>query len=88
MSDFNTFTFVAYFVSNICCIPSRPGETNSISPRGHISARIITNSSFDAPGIPLAHSFGWKTIQELIAHESESMAFKSIHGLAPQYMSD
>ena len=30
----------------------------------------------------------WKTIEELIAHESEFMVFKSIHGLAPQYMSD
>ena len=31
---------------------------------------------------------GWKTIEELIAHESELLVFKSIHGLAPQYMSD
>ena len=31
---------------------------------------------------------GWKTIEELIAHESEVMVFKSIEGLAPQYMSD
>ena len=31
---------------------------------------------------------GWKTIEELIAHASELMVFKSIHGLAPQYMSD
>ena len=31
---------------------------------------------------------GWKTIEELIAHESELMVFKSIHGLALQYMSD
>ena len=31
---------------------------------------------------------GWKTIEELIAHESEFMVFKSIHGLDPQYMSD
>ena len=31
---------------------------------------------------------GWKTIVELVAHESKLMVFKSIHGLAPQYMSD
>ena len=30
----------------------------------------------------------WKTIEELIAHEPELMIFKSIHRLAPQYMSD
>ena len=47
-----------------------------------------TNSSFDAPGIPLVLRLGWKTIEELIAHESELMVFKSIHGLAPQYMGD
>ena len=34
------------------------------------------------------HRLGWKTIGELIAHESEVMVFKSIHGLAPQFMSD
>ena len=31
---------------------------------------------------------GWKTIEELIAHESELMVFKSIHVLAPLYKSD
>ena len=34
------------------------------------------------------HRLGWKTIEELIAHESKLMVFKSLHGLAPQYMSD
>ena len=52
------------------------------------SARITTNNSFDAPGIPLVRRFGWKTSEELIAHESELVIFKSIHGLALQYMSD
>ena len=31
---------------------------------------------------------GWKAIEELIDHESKLMVSKSIHGLAPQYMSD
>ena len=31
---------------------------------------------------------GWKKIEELIARESKLMVFKSIHGLAPQYMDD
>ena len=30
----------------------------------------------------------WTNIEEPIAHWSELMVFKSIHGLAPQYMSD
>ena len=37
------------------------------------------NSSFDAPGIPLVHRLGWKTIEELIAHESKLMVFKSLN---------
>ena len=30
----------------------------------------------------------WKTIEELITHESKCMVFKSFHGLAPQDMSN
>ena len=52
------------------------------------AARIITNSSFGAPDIPLVLKFGWKTLEELVAHESEVMIFKSIHGLVPQYMDE
>ena len=63
-------------------------EKNHLQKLQNRAARIITNSSFDAPGIPLVRRLGWKTIEELIAHESELMVFKSIHGLAPQYMSD
>ena len=29
------------------------------------AARILTNSSFDAQGIPLVRMMGWKTIEEL-----------------------
>ena len=36
----------------------------------------------------LVRKLGWKIIEELIAHESELMLFRSIHGLAPHYMSD
>jgi len=36
----------------------------------------------------LERRFGWKTIEELIDFESELMVFTSIHGLAPQYISD
>ena len=63
-------------------------EKNHLQKLQNRAARIITNSSFDAPDIPLVRSLGWKTIEELIAHESELMVFKSIHGLAPDYMSD
>ena len=63
-------------------------EENHLQKLQNRAARIIANNSFDAPGIPLVHRLGWKTIEELIAHESELKVFKSIHGLAPQYMSN
>ena len=50
------------------------------------TARIVTNSSYDAPSRPLIKELGWKTIQELIQNESETMVFKSLNGLAPQYL--
>ena len=52
------------------------------------AARIITGSRFDAPGLQLVKRLGWKTIDELISSESDIMVFKSLHGLAPQYMSN
>ena len=39
-------------------------------------------------GIPFVCRLGWKAIEEFIAHESELIVFKSLHGLAPQYMND
>ena len=37
------------------------------------AARIITNSSFDAPSRSLSELLGWKTVDELIAGESKTM---------------
>ena len=52
------------------------------------AARIVSGSSFDAPSQPLIKELGWRTIDELITSESNTMVFKSIHRLAPQYMCD
>ena len=52
------------------------------------AARIITNSSFDAPSRPLIDSLGWKTIDELVSSESKIMVFKSLNEMAPQYLCD
>ena len=59
-------------------------EINQLQKLQNCAARIVTNSSFDAPSIPLIESLGWKTIQELIQNESRTMVFKSLNGLAPQ----
>ena len=55
-------------------------EINQLQKLQNRAARIVTNSSFDAPSSPLIKSLGWKTIQELIQNESQTMVFKSLHG--------
>ena len=61
-------------------------EINQLQKLQNRAARIVTGSSFDTPGQPLIKRLGWKTIDELIASESNIMVFKSLHELAPQYM--
>ena len=60
----------------------------SVSKLQKRAARIITNSSFDAPSRPLIELLGWKTVDELITGESKTMVFKSLNELAPQYLCD
>ena len=52
------------------------------------AARIVTGSSYDAPSKPLIKTLGWQTIEELIQNDTQIMVFKSVQGLAPQYLSD
>ena len=50
------------------------------------NARIVTNSSYDASSLPLIGSLGWFTIKEMIEFETATTVYKSLHGLAPEYM--
>ena len=43
-------------------------------------------AAFDAPSRPFVHSLGGKTVPELLGGSSKSMVFKSVNGLAPQYI--
>ena len=63
-------------------------ELNQLQKLQNRAARIITNSSFGTPSRPLIDQLGWKTIEQLVANESKTMAFKSLHELAPQYLCD
>ena len=63
-------------------------EINQLQKLQNRAARVITGSRFDAPGLPLVKRLGWKTIDELISSESNIMVFKTLHGLAPQCMSN
>ena len=50
------------------------------------AARIVANSSYDASSLPLIGSLGWLTIKEMIAFETATAVYKSLHGLAREYM--
>ena len=50
------------------------------------AARVLTDSSFDAPSRPLIEKLGWKTIEDFISEETTTMVFKSLHELAPEYL--
>ena len=52
----------------------------------NLAARVIKNSSFDAPSRPLIQELGWKTIEEIINCETKTMVYKSLHELAPEYL--
>ena len=79
-----------------CSVWSRCGTTNINQNRKLQSraARIVLNRSYDSPSGPLIPEWsydspsglGWKTIRELVNEESRSMVYKSLNGLAPQYM--
>ena len=66
-----------------CCGVTGINQLQKLQNR---AARILTNSSFDAPGGPLIEKLGWKTISQLINIESKTMVFKSLNELAPQYL--
>ena len=68
-----------------CCGTTDIDQLQKLQNR---AARIVTNSSFDAPSGPLIRSLGWKTVRELVDQDSRLMVYKSINELAPQYMSN
>ena len=63
-------------------------EINQLQKLQNRAARMITNSSFDAPSRPLIKGLGWKTVEELASGESKTMVLKSLNELAPQYLCD
>ena len=50
------------------------------------TARIVTNSSYDAASLHLIGSLGRLTMKEMIVLKTATAVFKSLHGLAPEYM--
>ena len=51
------------------------------------AARIVTNSSYDAPAANLIEELKWPTVYDMINQETATIVFKSISSLAPTYLS-
>ena len=47
------------------------------------AARIVTNSSYDAPAATLIEELKWPTVHDMIKQETATIVLKSISGLAP-----
>ena len=62
-------------------------EKNQLQKLQNRAARILTNSRYDADARPLLNILGLKTIQDLIETETNTMVFKALTGLAPEYLS-
>ena len=52
------------------------------------TARIMTNSYFDATSKPLIQSLDWKTIEELINRQVNLTVFKCLNSIALKYLCD
>ena len=52
------------------------------------AARIVTNSSYDAPADALIQRLNWPDIAEIIKRETATIVYKSLNGLVPTYLSD
>ena len=52
------------------------------------AARIVTNSSYDAPADALIQQLKWPNIAEIIKRETATIVYKSLNGLAPTYLSN
>ena len=51
------------------------------------AARVVTNSSYDAPADALIQRLKWSNIAEIIKRETAMIVYKSLNGLAPTYLS-
>ena len=50
------------------------------------AVRITTNSEFGAPAKPLLANIGLRSISEINENELKLISFKSLDGLAPNYL--
>ena len=63
-------------------------EKSQLQKLQNQAARILASSRHDADARPLLNSLGLKTIQDLIDTDINTMVFKTLNGLAPEYLSN
>ena len=51
------------------------------------ATRIVTRSNSDSSAKPLIHNLKWPTINDIIRSETATIMYKSLNGLAPEYLS-
>ena len=51
------------------------------------AARMVTRSNFDSSAKQLIHNLKWPTINNIIRSETATIMYKSLNGLAPEYLS-
>ena len=48
----------------------------------------MTRSDFDEDAEPLIKELGWKTVRKLVRYDTAIMMYRSMHKIAPTYLSD
>ena len=62
-------------------------ERNQLQKLQNRAARLLTRSRHDAEAKALLSALGLKIIQDLIDTEINTILFKALNGLAPEYLS-
>ena len=68
-----------------CCGESREETLQKLQNR---TAIIVTNSSYNLPASTLLGNLKWPSINEIINGETVTMDYKSLNGLAPNFLSE
>ena len=74
---------------NYCCVVwDSCGKTLStkLQKLQNRAARVLTFSSYDADAVRLIEELGWKKLEDQRKIHLAVMVYKSINGLAPNYM--
>ena len=73
----------------LCSVWGNCGESRRLTLQKlpNRAARIVTNSSYDAPADALIQKLKWPTIAEIIKRETATIVYKSLNNPAPTYLS-